>query len=554
MFKFLLPLLFLLPNVADAQQLRLLEADRIRHVNGGRNLVQNPDIEKNLQGITQSSPGAAGTLTRSTSFPYFGVASLDYQPAVNTSGSYVSFALNSAEGGFLTKNCAVSGFYGADSATFTVQAVATSTVVASLTLDAIPAAELSLVSGRLFSLNVPCSGITSIRIAHTGNVNDTIRLDNLYFGLASNLATVTQAQLVGTILHSGANITSATGGSVWSNLNNAASGSSTYTPTGSLAAPTTNRSGFTYANMPSGRYEVTVSGTFAKTSAGASCLFRLSDGTVNTDYVGVSGPYANAQTIAQSMTFYLDYSNATTATREINLQVNQVAGGECIAPYGATLGPLNYIVKRFPAASEQVVTFNQAATTSGTYALWESATGCPYGWITANGTGGTINPGTPPTSMVWCKQTAVGAAPILASSVVYDTTIRSGGSTGANSLFYGTYTPTLTNTTNLSASSVRECTYQRIGDVVSGTCAVGMTCSAGLGANTELTFTLPIATNTSQPTYAVRGFFASAASDMEGTGNVAKVAAAATARLRFMCQNTGALLDRTFSFQYKVVP
>jgi hypothetical protein len=57
----------------------------------------------------------------------------------------------------------------------------------------------------------------------------------------------------------------------------------------------------------------------------------------------------------------------------------------------------------------------------------------------------------------------------------------------------GTYTPTLTNTTNIDSSSFQFGTYQRVGDVVFVSIRVLISPTASSGALTELRITLPIA-------------------------------------------------------------
>lgn len=79
--------------------------------------------------------------------------------------------------------------------------------------------------------------------------------------------------------------------------------------------------------------------------------------------------------------------------------------------------------------------------------------------------------------------------------------ITGGSATGLTSLSLttgaivsGTYTPTLTNSTNIDASTARTCQYMRIGDVVvvSGNLDIDTTAAS---VSTVLRLTLPIASN-----------------------------------------------------------
>lgn len=75
------------------------------------------------------------------------------------------------------------------------------------------------------------------------------------------------------------------------------------------------------------------------------------------------------------------------------------------------------------------------------------------------------------------------------------TGVTSPATTDGN-IFSGTYTPTLTNTTNISASTAYQCQYMRVGSVVtvSGMVDIDPTSGGGGGAFT-LGVSLPIASN-----------------------------------------------------------
>jgi lysophospholipase L1-like esterase len=67
----------------------------------------------------------------------------------------------------------------------------------------------------------------------------------------------------------------------------------------------------------------------------------------------------------------------------------------------------------------------------------------------------------------------------------------------------GTYTPTLTNTTNISSSSVNTANYTKVGNIV--TCMVAVSFNATAAGNGTLTVTLPIARTVSTNLYAGSG-------------------------------------------------
>ncbi len=59
----------------------------------------------------------------------------------------------------------------------------------------------------------------------------------------------------------------------------------------------------------------------------------------------------------------------------------------------------------------------------------------------------------------------------------------------------GTYTPTLTQSLNVSASTSAVCQYIRVGSVVTVSGVVQVTCTSGTGNSTQLGISLPVASN-----------------------------------------------------------
>jgi hypothetical protein len=207
---------------------------------------------------------------------------------------------------------------------------------------------------------MPSSGTIALRVASASNA-DAIILDDCYLGPARNIGTVAQATFVGTVRVDGANLnnTSVSGGANFGTINNAAFGTVSYTVSGPLTAPTTNRAGFTYVNMPPGRYVISVVGAMGKNAvSGGYCQYRLTDGTNNSQIVSAANG-TSATTQIPSWEAELTYT--TSATREINIQVAQDVAGQCFAPLAASLGPITIYVTRFPTREEQVLRHDQVA-------------------------------------------------------------------------------------------------------------------------------------------------------------------------------------------------
>jgi hypothetical protein len=101
---------------------------------------------------------------------------------------------------------------------------------------------------------------------------------------------------------------------------------------------------------------------------------------------------------------------------------------------------------------------------------------------------------------------AFGTTPDNTSTVTEAVRIKAGGglqisrtdvtapATGDGNVFSGTYTPTLTNTTNITASTAVTCQYMRVGNTVTVSGQVsGITMTAAAATSTVLKMTLPIA-------------------------------------------------------------
>jgi hypothetical protein len=251
------------------------------------------------------------------------------------------------------QNCEFSGVYKGGGGTWQAAIRVGSDIVATLNLG-------SVTDGRQFSLNYPCNGVTSVGFRTTASASQ-LTVDELYFGVARNIGTVAQSTFVGTVQVGGANLnnTSVSGGNNFGTINNAVGGTVSYTVSGPLTAPTTNRAGFTYVNMPPGRYVISVVGAMGKTfSSGGYCQYRLTDGTNTSAFVSAAN---GGSAVTQIPSWQAELTYTTSATREINIQVAQDVAGDCYAPAAATLGPITIYVTRFPTMEEQVLRPDQVA-------------------------------------------------------------------------------------------------------------------------------------------------------------------------------------------------
>lgn len=117
-------------------------------------------------------------------------------------------------------------------------------------------------------------------------------------------------------------------------------------------------------------------------------------------------------------------------------------------------------------------------------------------------------------------------------------------------LAVGTYTPTLTNTTNVASSTARQCQYMRVGSVVTVSGIVDIDITTTLAA-TELQMTLPIASN-----FTLSQNVGGTANDASGdqTSNIRIIADATSDKARFtwIGQVVVTALTYAFTFTYLI--
>jgi hypothetical protein len=114
----------------------------------------------------------------------------------------------------------------------------------------------------------------------------------------------------------------------------------------------------------------------------------------------------------------------------------------------------------------------------------------------------------------------------------------------------GTYTPTLTNTTNISSSSLSQATYSRVGNIVHVNVAVSLTPTLST-TNTVLTISLPQTTATGTQSYVGNGtVFGNAVSNLFSSGLVS-IASTTTATFTFQSMALTSS-NANIQFDYKI--
>lgn len=125
----------------------------------------------------------------------------------------------------------------------------------------------------------------------------------------------------------------------------------------------------------------------------------------------------------------------------------------------------------------------------------------------------------------------------------------------ATNLKSGTYTPTLTNVSNISASTARQCQYLRVGNVVTVTGQFDATHSATGTVATEVGISLPVA-SAFTTAYQCGGAATSFQAPASGFVNAQSIEADATndrARVRWANAAISGSVTYTFTFSYEVI-
>lgn len=116
-------------------------------------------------------------------------------------------------------------------------------------------------------------------------------------------------------------------------------------------------------------------------------------------------------------------------------------------------------------------------------------------------------------------------------------------------LYSGTYTPSLTNVTNVAASTAFTCAWIRIGDLVTVTGQISIDCTTAASTATEIGVSLPVASNL----LADASLAGTAISDQVASLSARIKADASNDRARIVFKSLSSTNDTySFTFTYKV--
>lgn len=365
------------------------------------NYVKNPSCTKNA---TTGLTAVSTVLSRDTNGAINEVSDCSF--TLNAASDSVDWALNALDEGLYGQNCEARISYKFDNQnvgqTFYFRVKNGSDTVAQV--------EIPNTKGTP-SINVPCGDGTqtySVQVIQTaGSSAQVVHVADVYFGRATNVGSVAQASLVGTINWAGATncvwTASSAGSGAFADFT-ADNDCNNPTVTGDLVAPGTKVPQFTINNMPAGKYLIVVNGMFDIN--GAQSDWRITDGT-NNFYSGAQN--TGAATSFNTLNATAEYSSADSRTFKI--QANSVGSAVDLKINNErTYRYLTISVYRFPTSSEiayrpeQLIntsTLKYAGTTnciwettSASFAAFAADTDCPTPTVTGNASApGTKIPG-----------------------------------------------------------------------------------------------------------------------------------------------------------------
>lgn len=361
----------------------------------GKNYVKNSMALQSTNNVTASG---TATVSRNTTTPLTAIA--DFSISLpNNATDYVEWSLDTLDNSMSGKNCEVRLDYTASSigSNVVVQVLQGSNI-------AIQSSALGTTStSRLVSLNVPCgdlSSATTIRIANgSGNSGtSSLKVANVTYGLATNLTSVAQPTLYGSIKYAAASsCTWSTTSSSWADFA-AVSACSTPTVTDNAVAPSTKIPAIKFNFLPPGTYKVSAIGKVVANANGSTAnstgAWRFFDGT-NASIVSFIGKSAVSNfNEALSYSPICGYFTYTTPQSNIIISLQAYAPNANASQYidaSSTTHPMDFAiyVERIPTSSEVVyrpeLLSNMWFGAHGNDCAW-SRSNTSYGDFTADST------------------------------------------------------------------------------------------------------------------------------------------------------------------------
>jgi len=315
---------------------------------GNTNILINPGFEDGNVTGWAASGGSGGV---SSTFSATGALGLswDSDSAAQTTTSDLITIPNGFKGNNGYAYCNIKTVSGTATHTFTVDD-GTTNIVTPVTINGSTARFQRTAVNFVY----PSSGSIRIKVTSVAANEPNIYIDDCYIGEATNVSSVAQAQLVGTVKVTGC-------ASPWSTTSTAFASFATqtgcsYAVTGQALAPTTNIPAIRFANLAPGEYKLEYEGAIRAGVSGTDAYFQFFDGTntareepsifTNTTNIVVPG-------INQSISYTSPQTNVTLQIR------SKVSSGGQSFIYGTTGNPGVIKVYYFPTQSQLAVSSAQ---------------------------------------------------------------------------------------------------------------------------------------------------------------------------------------------------
>lgn len=329
----------------------IVQGDYISNVFGNSNFIKNPNAKLNNKDVTVSN----ATVTRSTTTPL--VATSEFLVTTSTATGSATWSTRTFDSGMKGQNCEARFSYrGFSVGSTTAQILQGANVVAQLTLTA-------STDPRIASINFPCgdlSSATTFRLQQaTASLTGTNEIGGIYVGLATNMANVAQAEMVGTVTFSNGSAGKQGITSTWTEFD-----AGTWTPTVIGQGTGSNRLQIAFSYLPAGRYYVNAiinPVVYGGTTTNHGCRFGIQETTSGT-VVAIKDNAATPANVYKTLFAPINgnFDFTTGAARTFRIVVNgdgyaQSASGNCFSEQTGDNAKVQLAVYRFPSSSELVV-------------------------------------------------------------------------------------------------------------------------------------------------------------------------------------------------------